>query len=139
MIEDNFRAFVALTFEQICRDWMLKQAQSGMLPFAPDNVGTHWSTSVQVDVVAIAWREKQILLGECKWGDTPVSRAIVTNLIEQKTPRVLRSLPDKGDGWTVHYAFFGRSDFTAAARAQAAQVGARLLNLEQLEHDLAAK
>ncbi|MBN1934942.1 MAG: hypothetical protein JW934_09775 [Anaerolineae bacterium] len=54
MIEDNFRAFVALTFEQICRDWMLKQAQSGMLPFAPDNVGTHWSTSVQVDVVAIA-------------------------------------------------------------------------------------
>lgn len=139
MIDDNFRAFVALTFEQLCRDWTLKQAQFGALPFAPDNVGTHWSRDVQVDVVAIAWREKQILLGECKWGDRPVDRAIVTELIERKTPRVLRSLPDKGEGWTVHYAFFGRSDFTAAAQAEAANVRARLLNLQQLERDLALK
>jgi AAA+ ATPase superfamily predicted ATPase len=136
MIEDNFRAFVALTFEQICRDWTLKQAQVGTLPFAPDNVGTHWSRDVQVDVVAIAWREKQILLGECKWGNRSVDRAVITELIEKKTPRVLRSLPDKGDGWTVHYAFFGRSDFTAAAQAEAARVRARTLNLEQLEHEL---
>ncbi len=132
MIEDNFRAFVALTFEQVCRDWTLKQAQVGALPFAPDNVGTHWSRDVQVDVVAIAWREKQILLGECKWGDKPVGRAIVTELIERKTPRVLRGLPDKGEGWTVHYVFFGRSGFTDAARAEAAHVQARMLNLEQL-------
>jgi len=47
MMEDNFRAFVALTFEELCLDWTLKQAQEGTLPFAPDNVGTHWSPDVQ--------------------------------------------------------------------------------------------
>ncbi len=139
MMEDNFRAFVALTFEEVCRDWTLKQAQAGALPFAPDNIGSHWSRDVQVDVVAIAWREKHILLGECKWGDRPINRAVVTELIEDKTPKVLRGLPGKGVGWTVHYAFFGRSDFTDEARTEAARVQARLLNLEQLESDLAKK
>jgi hypothetical protein len=27
MIEDNFRAFVALTFEELCREWLVAQAQ----------------------------------------------------------------------------------------------------------------
>jgi AAA+ ATPase superfamily predicted ATPase len=136
-MQDGFRAFVAATFEQVCRDWTLKQAQRGALTFAPDNVGTHWSRDVQVDVVAISWREKQILLGECKWGDHPVDRSVVTELVERKTPRVLHSLPDKGEGWTSHYALFGRSEFTGAARAEAAEVGAQLLNLEQIVRDLA--
>jgi hypothetical protein len=137
MVEDNLRAFVALAFEEVCRDWILSQAQAGNLPFAPDNVGAHWSPGVQVDVVAIAWREKQILLGECKWGDRPVSRDVVVELVQEKTPRMLRDLPGKGEGWAVHYIFFGRSQFTDAARAEAAGVRARLLNLEQIERDLA--
>jgi AAA+ ATPase superfamily predicted ATPase len=142
MMEDNFRAFVALTFEDLCRDWVLKQAQAGALPFAPDNVGSHWSsdrggrTEVQVDVVAIAWRERQILLGECKWGDHPVGRAVVVELIEEKTGKVLRKLPEDGAGWQVHYAFFARSDFTDAARAEAEAVGAQLVDLKQLDADL---
>ncbi len=135
MLEDNFRAFVAITFEELCRDWTLKQAQIGALPFAPDNVGSHWSTDAQVDVVAIAWREKQILLGECKWGDHPVGRAVVTELIE-KSGKVLKKLPDGGDGWRVHYAFFARSDFTNAARAEAEAVDASLVNLERMDADL---
>lgn len=88
MMQDNFRAFVAMTFEELCRDWTLKQAQAGALPFAPDNVGSHWSPKVQVDVAAIVWREKQILLGECKWGDHPVGRAVVVELIKEKSESV---------------------------------------------------
>jgi hypothetical protein len=96
----------------------------------------HWSRDVQVDVVAIAWREKQILLGECKWGDSPVDRAVVTDLIERKTPRVLQGLPDKGEGWMVHYALFGRSSFTDPARSTATDSDAMLLTLDQIERDL---
>ncbi len=137
MLQDNFRAFVALTFEEVCHEWTLKQAQAGRLPFAPDNVGSHWSREVQVDVVAIGWKQKQILLGECKWGDRPVSRSVVTELVQKKTPKVLAGLPDEGAGWTVHYVLFGRSEFTEAAQAEAAGAGARLLTLEQLERGLA--
>jgi AAA+ ATPase superfamily predicted ATPase len=131
-IDDEFRAFVAGAFEQLCRDWTQRQAQAGRLPFAPDNVGTHWSRTVQVDVVAISWREKQLLLGEAKWGDHPVARSVVTDLVERKTPRILRDLSDGGEGWSVHYAFFARSAFTPAAQAAAADVNAQLLTLDQI-------
>jgi len=106
MMEGNFRAFVALTFKELCRVWTLAQARVDRLPFAPDVVGSHWATDVQVDVVAIAWRGKRILLGEVKWGMGDVGRSVVRELIEEKTPRVLAALSDRGEGWTVHYAFF---------------------------------
>lgn len=135
MIDDNFRAFVAYSFEEIAYEWVVEQANQGVLPFLPDNVGQHWSKTVQVDVVAIAWREKQVLLGECKWGDKAVSRAVVAELIERKTARVLADLPDNGQGWTVHYAFFARSAFTDAAHALANVHEAWLLTLPQLDED----
>jgi len=41
-----------------------------------------------------------------------------------------------GEGWQVHYAFFARAGFTAAARAEATQVNALLIDLEQIDADL---
>jgi len=46
MIEENLRAFVGLTFEGVCRTWLIRQAQRDQLPFVPDNVGSHWSKQV---------------------------------------------------------------------------------------------
>jgi AAA+ ATPase superfamily predicted ATPase len=136
MMEDNFRAFVALTFEELCRVWTLAQAQVNRLPFTPDVVGSHWATDVQVDVVAIAWREKCILLAECKWGVEDVGCSVVRELVEEKTPRVLAALSDGGEGWAVHYALFARTGFTEAAKAEAAQHNAILVNLATLDRDL---
>lgn len=138
MIEDNFRAFVALAFEDICRDWLVAQAQQEKLPFAADNVGAHWSKTVQVDAVVINWRERQLLLGECKWGDAPVSRNVLTELIEVKRPKVLADLPDGGAGWTVHYALFARQGLTEATHMLAAQQQVRLMTLPQMVADMAA-
>lgn len=143
-MEGHFRAFVALTFEELCRAWTLAQAQEDRLPFAPDVVGSHWSADVQVDVVAIAWREKRVLLGECKWGMEDIGRSAVRELVEEKTPRVLAALSDggygkpsySGEGWAVHYAFFARTGFTEAARAEAAQHQAILTDLATLDRDL---
>lgn len=39
----------------------------GDFPFLPERVGSFWSRQVQVDLLAINWRTKDILLGECKW------------------------------------------------------------------------
>ena len=136
MMGDNFRAFVAYSFEEIAYEWVIHQANQGILPFLPDNVGQHWSKTVQVDVVAIAWREKQLLLGECTWGDRPLGRSVVSELVERKTPRVLANLPDGGEGWTIHYALFARSEFTEPARQSAEQHEMWLLTLEQLDVDL---
>ena len=136
MIEDNFRAFVALTFEALCLEWLVHQAQNNKLPFVPDNVGSHWSKTVQVDAVAINWREKQVLLGECKWGDQTVSRQQLTELIVEKTPRLLADLPDGGAEWTVHYLFFARRAFSQAAQVLAGEHKVQLITLSQILSDM---
>lgn len=130
-ISDQFRAFVGMTaFEDLCRQWVLVRARAGDLPLVPEVVGSHWSAQAQVDVVAINWRKKAILLGECKWGLRPVGRDIIRELAE-KTPGVL-----PGEGWNVHYAFFARAGFTQAAREEAQKMGAILVDLETLDEDL---
>ncbi len=137
--ETQLRAFVGMTaFEELSRVWVLAQARSGQLPFAPENVGSHWATDAQVDVVAINWREKAMLLGECKWGTERVGRGLIRELVEDKTPKVLAKLPHQGAEWTVHYAFFARAGFTEEARATAEQHQFSLVSLEQLERTLRA-
>lgn len=130
-IKEQFRAFVGLTaFEELCREWTLVQARANKLPFPPEIVGSHWSKDAQVDVVALNWQDKAILLGECKWGAEAVDRAIVRELID-KAPLVA-----PGKDWQTQYVFFARAGFTDAARAEAETVGATLVDLERLDADL---
>jgi AAA+ ATPase superfamily predicted ATPase len=117
------------TFEELCRDWVSVAGDAGRLPFVPERVGSFWSTKAQVDVVAINWMEKQILLGEVKWSHSQVGRRVVEELVA-KTPRVLPA----GD-WSVHYAFFARAGFTEPARIAAREHGSLLVDLEQLDQD----
>ncbi|MBU1659935.1 MAG: hypothetical protein KKD28_00505 [Chloroflexi bacterium] len=132
----QFRAFVALTFEELCRTWALQMGQAGQLPLDLDVVGTHWSPRVQIDVVAVDWQAKQILLGESKWGEGLVGRKIITDLIESRAPKALADLPDAGRGWTAHYAFFARTGFTEAAIAEVRTHQAILRTLPQLYQEL---
>ena len=88
---------------------------------------------MQVDVVAINWRTKDILLGECKWGIDRVGRSVIRELIEEKTPRVLQRLDGR---WQTHHCFFARAGFTKAAHQEAANAGARTVDLVQLDQDL---
>ncbi len=130
-ISEQFYAFVGATaFEELCREWTLAQARAGQLPFPPEIVGSHWDKSTQVDVVALNWREKAILLGECKWSRDVVCRSVVRELLD-KTPHVA---PDSD--WQVHYVFFSRAGFTDAARDEGNAAGARFVDLATLDADL---
>jgi AAA+ ATPase superfamily predicted ATPase len=132
-ISGQFRAFVGMTaFEELCTEWVLVQARSGKLPFGPEIVGSHWSKDAQIDIVALNWQEKAILLAECKWGTSKLGRSIVQQLID-KAPTVV-----PGKDWQVHYALFARAGFTDAARARAEQVGAQLVDLQELDKGLRA-
>lgn len=138
-VKDGLRAFVGQTaFEQISREWVIVQGKNGQLPFEPEVVGSHWSTSVQVDVVAINWHEKQILLGECKWGLDGIDRQIVRELIEQKMPKVMAGLPDEGTDWRVYYAIFSRGGVTQAALTELRKFSGISVDFDGLDKDLAA-
>lgn len=137
-IAEQLRAFIGMTtFEELCREWVLVQARQGNLPFSVEQVGSHWDSQVQVDVAAINWRQKSILIGEAKWRTDPLGQAVVRELIEEKTSKVKVSLPDVGTGWRIFYAFFSRAGFTESARQMAEEHQALLVDLNQLDEDLA--
>ncbi len=137
-ISEQLRAFIGQTaFEELCQAWLLAQARQGQLSFMPERVGAHWGKGAQVDVAAINWRQRQLLLGECKWGIHPVGRDVVVELIEKKTPIVRRALPDEGEGWQIHYAFFARQGFTEAALTYGAAQYAIMIDLARLDAGLA--
>ncbi len=137
VIKKHLRGFVGNTaFEQLSRQWVARMSQKRQFPFHIQHVGSHWSREVQVDVVGINWQDKAILLGECKWGKDVVSRETVVELIQSKTPRVLRTLPDAGNKWSVHYAFFSRGGLTSAAARLAQEYQAALVDLPRLDQDM---
>jgi len=138
LIRDHLVDFIGThTFEELCREWVAVQADSGLMAFLPERIGSFWSRQAQdfgelsraVDVIAISWRTKHALLGECKWGTEDVGRGVIRALVA-KADKVL---PD-GE-WTIHFLFFARRGFTAAAQAEAKSVGASLVTLEQMERD----
>jgi hypothetical protein len=96
----------------------------------PEVVGSHWSADAQIDLVAVNWHDKAILLGECKWGVDAIGRSVVREMVE-KAPRVIPA-----EGWQIYYIYFTRGGFTAAARQEAQRVGAMLIDLETLDNDL---
>lgn len=135
-ISDQFRAFIGATaFEDLCREWVLVQARARRLPMTPETVGSHWAPAAQVDVVAINWHDRALLLGECKWGIQPVDHDVIRALVD-KTPKVVPTAREGGAAWQVHYAFFARAGFAAAAHAEAEHLGALLVDLETLDADL---
>jgi hypothetical protein len=132
LLYDHLLDFIGThTFEELCRDWLSDVAEMGELPFLPERTGSFWSRQAQVDVVAINWRSKAILLGECKWGQKPVDRDVIQALLN-KTGKVL---PGSAT-WQVHYAFFARQGFTEAAQALAAEHNGLLISLSQIEADM---
>ena len=130
-IAEQLRAFVGVTaFEEISRDWVRAMGKRRRLPMVPEIVGSHWSRDEQLDVVAMNWRDRTMLVGECKWGLDRVGRNVVTDLLE----KAARVRPD--EGFRTSCAVFARSGFTEAAQAEAKAHDVLLLDAETMERDL---
>lgn len=132
LLYDHLLDFIGThTFEELCRDWVNIVAEMNEFPFLPERTGSFWSKQAQVDVLAINWRTKDILLGECKWGQNAVGRTVIQTLLD-KTEKVV---PEQFT-WHVHYAFFARNGFTQAAQILAKQHNVQLITLAQIESDM---
>jgi len=134
------------TWEELCREWVLRAGALGELSFMPDAVGSIWNRTAQVDVAGINTMEKTLILGECKWTLEPAPRKVIAELVEEKAARVV---PEQGR-WRMYFLGFSRSGWTSGALAYAAEIqkapptgenwtcaGVRLLDLGQIDGDLA--
>lgn len=133
-IKQHLAEFVgAFGFEELCREWVLRQGDAGKLPFVPRRIGSFWKRKgPQIDVVAINEDEHAILLGECKWRDETLGRGIVKALLE-KTELVV---PEPTAHWKVYYAFFSKSKFTEEARRELEGKNTLWIDLEVLDRGL---
>jgi AAA+ ATPase superfamily predicted ATPase len=126
-IERNLPAFVGQTaFEDLCRAWVVARGDAGQLPFVPQRVGRWWDQQAEVDVVAVSFRDRAVLLGEARWTFRPTG----ADALEALTARADRVVP--GPNWAVHYALFSRGGFTAGLHEQAARANATLVDLASL-------
>lgn len=121
----------AYTFEELCREWIHIKVDLDEFPFLPERVGSFWSRQAQVDVVAVNWRTKDIMLGECKWGRQTQGRKVVDTLIN----RTAKVVPKEGD-WTVRYVFFTRTPLTVPAQERANEIGALQISPDIIEQDI---
>ncbi len=136
----------AHTWEELCREWVLRAGAAGKLPFMPDEVGSAWNRTAQVDVAGINTMEKTLILGECKWTLEAAPRKVIAELVEEKTARIV---PEQGR-WQVYFLGFSRSGWSSGATAYAAELqqappsganwtcaGVQLVDLNQVDSDLA--
>ena len=136
-IQKGLNSFVGSTaFEELSRQWVLHQSKQGNMFVRFEQIGQHWSKNVQIDVVGINWDHKALLLGECKWENNPLSVRVVKQLIEEKTPRILKDLDIDQSEWRVRYAFFSKKGFTAPAVKMAESINAHLVSLDQLVNEV---
>lgn len=118
----------------------------GHLPFMPDEVGSAWNRSAQIDVAGINAMEKTLILGECKWTLEAADRKVMANLVEEKIARIV---PKQGH-WRVYLLGFSPSGWTSGAQAYQEAIqraplhrenwvssGMYLLDLSQVDADLA--
>ena len=99
------------TWEEICREWVLRASAEGQLPFLVDQVGSIWQhRQYQIDVAGINTREKTLLLGECKWLQTPAGRGTLSALLE----KTAQAVPSNGK-WQVMLMGFSRQGWTQPA------------------------
>ena len=135
-IHRDLRGFVGGTaFEELARRWVIEQGAAGQLSLRPAIVGAHWTRKMQVDVVAVDWESRQVLLGECKWGDGRVEREVVSDMIGRKSDLLRRDLPD-GESWRFHYAIFSRAGLMPGAAAELKARDGLHIDLERLDAEL---
>ena len=98
------------TWEELCREWLIRASGKNILPFLPDQTGSIWNRDAQIDVAGINNMEKTLYLGECKWNRQKIGVAVLKKLIE-KTEMVL----PKNGTWKVFYLGFARRGWTEPA------------------------
>ncbi len=133
------------SWEEICREWILRAGAAEKLPYLADQVGSYWDKSTQIDVVGINRMEKTLILGECKWSPKQMGADVLKTLVEKSDAVV----PTQGNwqilyvgmargGWSESAKIYANSTASASSGKNWQATDAMLFDLEQIDNDLAS-
>ena len=151
LIEESLPAFIeANTWQELCREWLLRASAQGLIPLPIEDVGGEWTRNFKFDVAGISMPERTLVLGDCYWRETPMDSDVIADLAQN----VNSILPKDDEVWRVYVTMFSSSGWTDEAREQARDIvleaassgrgrrrwrslGVRLSDLATVDADLA--
>lgn len=122
--------FMGPAFEEICRQYLIRQAKRRKLPFVPAQIGKWWGNNPSikaqddVDILAVDRSGTEAIFCECKFTNRPMPMEEYEDLVTatKAFPKIEKQ----------HLMFISKSGFTASVLRRAEEEGALLLTLEDL-------
>ena len=111
-IKTQFPAYIGRSaYEELARSHLATIGEAGKLPLVPQYVGRAWNRHAEIDIVAINWDDRSVMLGECKWTRKKI------NLGDYESLRKRAEKLTRLNGFHKHYALFSKTGFTKDLRA----------------------
>lgn len=100
--------FVSYVYEDVCREKMWQFASENKWDFRFDRLGRYWGPICgEVDLLAIDTVGRNMIIGECKYSDSPKGLEVFNSIIEKGNKMKTEAKCD-----TVKYIIFSKSGFT---------------------------
>lgn len=100
--------FVSYVYEDVCREKMWQFASENKWDFRFDRIGRYWGPKCgEVDLLAIDTVGRNMIIGECKYSDSPKGLEVFNSIIEKGNKLKTEAKCD-----TVKYIIFSKSGFT---------------------------
>lgn len=129
-IFDDISDFMGLAFEEICRQYLVRQAKQKKLPFIPAYVGKWWGNNPaikaqdDVDVLALNKNKTEGIFCECKFTNKPMPMEEYDDLITAS--KAFPQLKKK------YFMFISKGGYTAPVQKRGEEDGTLLLTIEDL-------
>ena len=129
-ILNEINDYMGPIFEDICKQYLVRQARAGKLPFVPFTIGKWWGNNPtikaqdDIDILAFDKKNEKAIFCECKFRNKPMPMEEYDDLV--RATAVFSHVKEK------HLIFISMSGFTQPVQKRAETEGAVLLTLEDL-------
>ena len=129
-IMEDIPNFMEMAFEEICRQYLIRQAKKKCLPFIPAEIGKWWGNNPairaqdDVDLLALNKKKTEGIFCECKYTGRPVPMEEYDDLV-----MATKAFPEE---MKKHLMLISKSGYTMPVQRRAREEGTILLTIDDL-------
>lgn len=129
-VTEDIPNFMGMAFENICKQYLIRQAKAKKLPFIPYLIDKWWGNNPaikaqdDVDILALSKDGKSGLFCECKFRNKPMPMEEYEDLIQ--AGKAFPNIKEK------YFMFFSKGGYTSPVIKRAAKEGTILLKIQDL-------
>ena len=122
IVKPELDLFVSKAFEDVCKSYLRKRNRNHTLPLRFSKIGRWWNKTDEIDIMAIDARNSKLLLGECKYKNSPTDLGTIQRLMQKPFPKMNE----------VYFMLFSKSGFTDEAVRFAEENHIELISAENM-------